>query len=257
MALTPTPVLSRSAPKFFRFERKMDGESLVAFKSLALWKAWWSNGEVAQQVASAICHYVDTTKLPGGGKLVDLASSTKVSETDFKNTHVSQLAEALIHAYPSNKDPSGYLLGDAVLHVDQRWGHVILGQPSANPMTEKVRRDRALKEGAKLKLLLSYVRARSARTRAARDPNLKYLKELCSDKKGAGRKGSPSPAPSTHSTASATTLIMGETGESPPSSSSSSRQFVRTIEKHTYSFFGIVGLKQFPSQNGKTIARPA
>ena len=69
---------------------------MVAFKSLASWKAWWSNGEVAQQVASAICHYVDTTKLPGGGKLVDLASSTKVSETDFKNTHVSQLAEALI-----------------------------------------------------------------------------------------------------------------------------------------------------------------
>ena len=224
------------------------GESLIPFKSLASWKAWWSKGEVAQQIASAICHYVDTTKLPGGGKLMELALSTKITEADFKKPHVSQLPEALIHAYPADKDPSGYLLGDAVLHVDERWGHVVLGAPPGNPMTEKVRRDRALKEGAQLKLLLAYVRSRSARTLEARDPNLKYLKELCADKKdGGSRQGTPSPAPSTHSTASATTLIMGETGESPQSSAGSSSQ--QLINPHVVAIcFSLLQIQHLPRQ---------
>ena len=128
-----------------------------SFKSLASWKTWWSGGVVAKEIADSLYSTVDPVGIPEGGMLLKLNSKNKVSEGDLADPHKATIAEALLKSYPETKDGSAYLLGDACLLLNEKWGHTILGKLSENPMVEKARRTKALGEGTKLKLLLSYI----------------------------------------------------------------------------------------------------
>ena len=154
----------------------------------------------------------DPTRLPGNGKLIQLKVAAKVTPADLDDSHTSKIVEALLEAYPAEKEPSGYCLGDAVMCLNSLMGDSLLGPMKANPVDEKVRRDSALKEGTILKLLLSYVRNSSARTHKGRTESVTFLKELAlskgrPDRKSKGKPGSPSCA-STSSTTSAVTLLL-------------------------------------------------
>ena len=171
------------------------------------------------EISEALVKTIDTTNLVGG-KLLILENSKKIQEKDFMNVLNSQVAEVLIEHFPPTKDPSGYLLGDAVLRYDSAIGHMICGKPSPNPILEEERRKRALGEGSKMKLLLSYIRARSSRTDKGRFPEMTYLKEMWLAKKPADKRSkTSSPTPSVTSDRSdltSTTLVLGEeTGTSP------------------------------------------
>lgn len=193
------------------------------FKSLASWKCWWHEGSTALHVAEALVKNVDPKELPRGS-LVELKNNKKVSEEDFHKSVNCKIMEGLLSAYPSEKDPSAYLLGDAVLRVDQSRGHVILGKPALNPMVEKTRCDSALKEGQKLKLLLSYIRNSSGRHEKGRKPEVTFLKEMVLSRprpRQKSRSFSPSPTASTRS--DATTLMLPGLSPTPsPQTSSSS-----------------------------------
>ena len=194
----------------------MAGEADGGFKSLASWRSWWSGKPIARELAESLQKHMDPTKIPGDGRLILLNVASKVSQSDLQDHHKCRLAEALLHAYPPEKDPSSYLLGDAVLHLDTLMGNAILGKPSLNPMVEKARRDNALKDGANLKYLLSYIRNSAGRHEKGRSASITYLKELVS-LKGRPRKGMSSNGSETHSPLSpggssmATTLVLGET----------------------------------------------
>ena len=188
------------------------------------------------RIAESIKNSMDPTKLPGGGRLVSLKGGNKVSKEDLDDFHTGKIVEGLLNAYPSSKEPSGYLLGDSVMVLNELLGHTILGPHRQNPLDEKARRDIALREGASLKLLLSYVRNSSARTEKGRSPSATYLKELALAKgrpdrkaKGSFRSASPSPSTSTHSTLSAVTLDLD--GQPMRSSNGSTRSSSNWIEK--------------------------
>ena len=179
----------------------------LPFKSLASWKSWWSGKTIASDIAKSLCHHMDPTNIAGNGRMIHLTTPGKPCAQDAL-TH-AKICEALLHAYPAEHDPSGYLLGDAVLHLDEMLGHTILGKPSANPMKESTRRDNALKDGTNLKLLLSYIRNSSGRHDKGRHAEITYLKELASSKhkpkrRSSGSQGSTpvaSPMSPTYSTA--------------------------------------------------------
>ena len=134
------------------------------YKPLAAWKVWWDYSLV-EKIAKSLKEHVE--RLPGQGRLLSQAS---FAAGDMQDEQVSRIAEALLLAYPSDKQPSAYLMGDAVLTLDELWSHALLGMPQENPVREKSRRDDALSQGVQLKKLLSYVRT-SAR-RADPDPRL-------------------------------------------------------------------------------------
>ena len=194
----------------------------MAIKPLATWKTWWTSADAAS-IAAAIHSNLDSNLLPGHGNLVTLKSVGRVGPADLDDSHTGRILQALLDSYPVNKDPSGYLLGDSIMHLNVLMGETLLGGQKANPFEERNRRDCALKQGAVLKLLLSYTRNSSNRTTKGRSPNVTFLKELAGSK-GRVRKGSPSP--STSSTASGETLMLEGIplhvldDESPQSSSS-------------------------------------
>ena len=197
----------------------MGAEETVSFKSLAQWKTWWTGTCYAMDMASSLLCYMDPTTIPGKGQLVELKVKGKVSAGDLTDPHTAKVIEGLLHGYPTDKDPSAYFLGDAILYLNNSVGNVILGPPSLNPVNEKARRDQALRCGSNLKMLLSYVRTSSTRAEKGRSPTATYLKELAlavgKPKRSKGGRSSPS---STCSTADAPTLVLGET-TSPASTS--------------------------------------
>ena len=145
-----------------------------AIKPLADWKTWWG-ADLALTIAKSVRDHVKV--LPDGGKLIELPNN-KVAAADLENDRTALLAEGLLKSYPFARQPSAYLLGDAVLYVDALWGNGLLGPPSSNPMEERARRERALKEGGKLKLLLSYARTSGCKNEQGKHPNVTYLKKL-------------------------------------------------------------------------------
>lgn len=192
----------------------------VPIKSLAKWKCWWTGSSLAGEIAAAIQKNIDVSKLPGGGKLVKLQYGNKVVQADLQNSFNNKVMEAVVDSYPTDRDPSAYLLGDAVLHLNSSLQGVIFGLQKPNPVDEDARRKVALKQGAYLKMMLSYLRTIAGRANSGRCPQVTYLKELALAKGlrgGGGRgKGSPdaSPAPSSASSCSsrlstATTILDG------------------------------------------------
>ena len=189
----------------------------MPIKPLASWKTWWGGSSTAQEIACSLHHTIDPTKLPGDGKVVDLKCSSKVGQEDLSDFHTSKVVEGLLSSYPGSKEPSAYLLGDACLVLNSMMGNCLFGPQRANPMDEKARRTKALKQGAYLKMLLSYARSSSGRSPKGRCQTVTYLKELAlsqgrPERKGKGTRSSAStcasPA-STSSTMSARTLVMG------------------------------------------------
>jgi len=177
----------------------------LPIKPLASWKTWWSGSDQAQKIATSIQRHIDPTKMPGDGKLVQLKFTGKVTQEDLNDHHTSKVVEGILEAYPPSREPSGYLLGDSVMELNQMLGGAILGLQKANPVDEKARRDKALKQGAYLKMLLSYARVSSGRSAKGRSPTVTYLKELALAKGRPERKGKGSSSPS--STASATSEV--------------------------------------------------
>ena len=108
----------------------------------------------------------------------ELKCASKVCHEDFKDPLISQLVEGMLQSYPPERDPSSYLLGDAVLVLNKLMADVLLGAANAKPVSEKARRSQALQEGTQLKMLLSYVRASSNRSERGRCEGVTYLKEL-------------------------------------------------------------------------------
>lgn len=190
------------------------------------------------KIADSLHQHIDPTKLPGGGKLVELSCSTKVTHADLDDCTNNKVVEALICAYPFNKDASAYLLGDAVLLLNDKLGGAILGNQKANPLEEKSRRAAALKQGTLMKKLLSYARFVAWRNDKGRSAATTYLKELIIAQGRPERKSrgsmSSSPCPSTTSASSgksAVTLLLDgrpitaleDCASNPRSSSTSSR----------------------------------
>lgn len=184
----------------------------VPEKPLAQWRTWWSGTDWPHKIATRLHSTIDPTKMPGSGQVVELHVKGKVTQADLCDDHTGKVVEGLLESYPPNKDPSGYLLGDACLCLNAMMGHSIFGPAKPNPIDEKYRRDAALKQGTMMKMLLAYVRASSGRTPQGRSATVTYLKELALSKGRPGRKksrGSKSPS-SSCSTMSAATLELGE-----------------------------------------------
>lgn len=164
------------------------------FKSLAPWKHWWSEKDTAK-VAEAVAKRLVVKDLPGKGEVVQLKEKGKVGEKDFTKEYAnnSAVAEGLLIAFPGDKQGSGYFFGDAMLQMnDTYFNGGILGRFEENPLREDARRNLALKEGAKWKLLLAYVRQRASRTSGANLPVIVHLKKL-TGRKSFGSKSDASP----------------------------------------------------------------
>lgn len=204
----------------------MGEKGTVPFKSLAPWKTWWGSTPVAHDLACSVKECIDPTKIPGGGVFLSFNVSGKVTVPDLQDGHSARVLEGILRSYPAEKDPSAYLLGDSLLHLNDMLGGCIFGPHAPNPINEKCRREKILKEGTKMKQLLSYVRASSGRTDKGRSATVTFLKELALSR---GRpKRSKSASPSTCSTLSATTMVLGE--EPTSSSSRSSGASVQSIQ---------------------------
>ena len=147
-------------------------------KSLASWKCWWHGTSAVEDMVKCMTEHVDPSCIPKGCVFVELKDNKKVCQLDFEDPHMSKVAEALCKSHPIDKEPSGYFLGDVVLALDERLAHCILGPPKPNPACERARRDVALKEGVKLKLMFSYLRHSSGRTGKGRKPEITFLKEI-------------------------------------------------------------------------------
>ena len=147
-------------------------------KPLASWKVWWTNKEVAD-VAKEVHKNLVISELPGKATIVTLAAAGKVSECDFDHPCNSAVAEGLLRGYPRNRQGSAYFFGDAVLFLnDVLMKGAVLGEKQVNPMKEDQRRESALKEGAKWKLLISYVRQKASRHETSNKKVLTFLKSL-------------------------------------------------------------------------------
>ena len=91
-------------------------------KPMATWKTWWDSS-LPRSIARALQESIDFTKLPGGGKLLETDS---FRSEDLKNHHVALVVEGLLRSYPPDKQPSGYLLADAVMYLDLAMNHSLL-----------------------------------------------------------------------------------------------------------------------------------
>lgn len=113
----------------------MSDESHVvpAIKTLATWKVWWDQS-LACSIACSLYQSIDPRKLPRNGRLLE---SDVFRSEHFEDEHISSIAEGLLKSYPTDRQPSAYLLGDAVLHLDMKMKHSLLGKPHTNPCREK------------------------------------------------------------------------------------------------------------------------
>ena len=141
---------------------------------LATWKVWWGP-ELADQIALSLKNHVDPKLLPGGGRLL---TKVEFRSEDLRNPFIGSIVEGLCKSYPLDRQPSAYLLGDAILSLDRLLNHGLLRSSNGNPIKEKLRRDDALAEGGRLKKLLSYVRLSGAKSDVGRSSDVTYLKQL-------------------------------------------------------------------------------
>lgn len=162
-------------------------ECPVSEKPLAGWKTWWGP-ELPTKIAKSMMEQLDAKSLPGKGGLLHFQDPCRVSAADLHGqgdhvAHISSIAEALLLAYPLDKQPSSYLLGDAVLHLNFLFGYSLIGKPVSNPIKEESRRKLALVEGGKLRMLLSYIRTRANKAENAKNDGVSYLKSLANRRK--------------------------------------------------------------------------
>ena len=167
---------------------------------LATWKTWWGP-ELATQIGESLKNNLDLRQLPRGGILVP---KSDFKSDDLRDPLIGSIVEGLVTSYPTNRQPSGYLLGDSVLELDRLLGYCIFGKPDTNPIKERARRDDALTEGGKLKKLLSYVRTSACKSEVGRTDDVTYLKQLANQRvRRVNRRNSalaPSSAASSEST---------------------------------------------------------
>lgn len=138
-------------------------------------------------VAKSLQQHIETTKLPGGGRLL---TTTSFSGELMKDPHVGNVAEGLLLSYPKDHQPSAYLLGDSVLYLDLMWKGALLGGQQKSALKEKVRRDTALAEGSKMKKLLSYIRTSALKADQGKTPEITYLKSLANERQVKVRRSS-------------------------------------------------------------------
>lgn len=181
-------------------------------KPLASWKTWWTR-DLAISVAKSLRDHIVSQNMLGKGRLLSTQSFT--GDT-LKDNHVASVAEALLVSYPGDHQPSAYLLGDAVLELDELWNGSLLGGENESPIVEKRRRDAALGEGQKLKKLLSYMRTSALKTENGKTPEVTYLKSLANQRKvqvkrsGSSAASTASESSSPGSFWSGTTLELGQ-----------------------------------------------
>lgn len=169
----------------------MSKQSLVN-KPLASWKTWWES-ELPASIGASIHKHLDVRKIPGGGRLL---TKDTFRADDFKDPYIASVLEGLLTSYPKDKQPSAYLLGDAVLELDMLMNHSLLGHPETNPCKELSRRDDALAEGGKLRKLLSWARTSALKSNVGRNESSTYLKQLANQRVVRVKK-SPASSPST------------------------------------------------------------
>ena len=184
----------------------MASPSMPLERSLAYWKKWWGAG-LAEELAQALHDHIDPTKLPGKGCLL---STSQFNGTSLKDSHVAAVSEALLLKYPPLRQPSGYMLGDAVLALDVKWNGGLLGGPQTSILKENQRREAALAEGGKLKRLLSYNRTGALKAENGKTPEITYLKALANKRLlEAKRSPASSASSSPRSFYSGTTMVLG------------------------------------------------
>lgn len=174
-------------------------------RPLASWKTWWSQ-DIPKMVAKSLQQHIETTKLPGGGRLL---TTTSFSGELMKDPHVGNVAEGLLLSYPKDHQPSAYLLGDSVLYLDLMWKGALLGGQQKSALKEKVRRDTALAEGSKMKKLLSYIRTSALKADQGKTPEITYLKSLANERQVKVRRSSSASSTCSGSHRSDTTLELG------------------------------------------------
>lgn len=157
-------------------------------------------------VAKSLQQHIETTKLPGGGRLL---TTTSFSGELMKDPHVGNVAEGLLLSYPKDHQPSAYLLGDSVLYLDLMWKGALLGGQQKSALKEKVRRDTALAEGSKMKKLLSYIRTSALKADQGKTPEITYLKSLANERQVKVRRSSSASSTCSGSHRSDTTLELG------------------------------------------------
>lgn len=145
---------------------------------LANWKTWWGP-ELAAEIGESLKSNLDLRKLPRGGILLP---KSDFKADDLRDPLIGSIVEGLLKSYPTDRQPSGYLLGDSVLELDRLLGYCIFGFPDTNPIKDRRRRDDALTEGAKLKKLLSYVRTSACKSDVGRTHEVTYLKQLANNR---------------------------------------------------------------------------
>ena len=150
----------------------------MSSKPLASWKTWWGP-ELPCEIAKVLFDSIDPRNLPRGGKLL---TTDSFRAADLKDVHISSLVEGLLKSYPGERQPSGYLLGDAILELDKLMNHMLIGHPQENPVKETSRRDDALAEGGKLRKLLSFMRTSALKSDVGRTPESTYLKQLANER---------------------------------------------------------------------------
>ena len=177
-------------------------------KPLACWKTWWGN-DLAEAVAQKLQEHINPLKLPRGGMLLH---TKDFNGEVIKDQHVSTVAEALLLSYPLDRQPSAYLLGDAVIHLDRLWNGALLGGQQASLVKEKERRDNALAEGDKMKKLISYMRTSALKAENGKTPEVTYLKSLANkrDVKMKRTSSASTASSSPCSFYSGTTLELGQ-----------------------------------------------
>ena len=159
---------------------------------LATWKTWWTP-EQAVLLATSLKNNIDVRRLPRGGCLLD---KSDFRSEDLRDPHTATIVEGLLKAYPLDKQPSGYLLGDACLELDRLLNFGIFGDSKGNPIMESKRRDDGLAEGGKLKKLLAFVRTSACKSDVGRTPDVTYLKQLANNRVKRGNARHSALAPS-------------------------------------------------------------
>ena len=194
--------------------------------SLASWKVWW-NRETVQDIAEGLKYCVDVKKLPGQGLL--LPKKDVWSSRSLEDLHVN--GEGLLTSYPKDRQPSGYLLGDALLKLNRLWGDALPGPVDVNPLKERARRELALAQGCQLKKLLSFVRTSALKADRGRRESTTYLKSLANQRLAMKACKGKQTSPTASTTASAS--------DPAPSPSSSTPTMPLECSIHIYLFYNV------------------
>ena len=186
---------------------KITASSPLHLRPLADWRTWWTP-DIPETIAKAMKYHIKVRKLPGNGCILN---TSHFNGDVIKDAHISSVAEALLVSYPKNWQPSGYLLGDVVLKLDDLWNGSLLGGAQESPIMERSRRDNALSEGGRLKKLLSYVRTSALKSENGKTAEVTYLKSLANQRPVRTKRSSSvaSTDTSVSTMSNATTLVLG------------------------------------------------